>query len=617
MRNRGLFLITLMLLLLLSFSWINGQPIPLPSDPSNVGLQSRAAVELLTNTSFETDNDGDKLPDGWTGDGTSVSKADKRKCNKNGEVVANTGNCAFMFKGNPAGEASKLQQTITNTSILVHGTTLTLSAFVNPLSSNTAFGSKIASAKVKFSDGTKLKLQLRLPANPQTSFSEVRDIELVTIPDGVTITDARIAFLFAESLGKYLVDDASLTVLAAASQAQLLGYDSLTYDNFGWAVSLSADGNTALVGANQDGPDTSTGEGSAYVFVRENGAWSEQQKLVPDNGILFDGFGASVSLSADGNTALIGSMDDVIGGNDRQGSAYIFVHQGDTWTQQQRLITSDGAALDLFGYSVSLSADGNTALVSAYYDDLGTISSPGSAYIFVRDGATWTEQQKLTASDGADYDGFGQSVSLNADGNIALIGSYVDDVGSNPDQGSAYVFVRNGGIWTQQTQLVASNGGASDTFGWSISLNANGDTALISGYYADVGDSKTQGAAYVFTRTGTTWTEQQQLIAGNSESADYFGSAVSLSADGNTALIGAYADDILSNGEQGSAYVFVRNGDIWTQHQQLIAKNGKPYDLFGRAVSLSPNGNTALIGVAADDIGDNSDQGSAWVFDLQ
>ena len=167
-------------------------------------------------------------------------------------------------------------------------------------------------------------------------------------------------------------------------------------------------------------------------------------------------------------------------------------------TEQAKLVASDGAASDRFGCSVSISADGAYAVIGAYNDAIGANTSQGSAYIFVRSGTSWTQQAKLVASDGATNDKFGYSVSISADGAYAVIGAYYDDIGANGDQGSAYIFVRSGTSWTQQAKLVASDGAASDQFGWSVSISADGAYAVIGAYGDDTGANNGQGSAYIF-----------------------------------------------------------------------------------------------------------------------
>ncbi|MBN1976554.1 MAG: FG-GAP repeat protein, partial [Anaerolineae bacterium] len=219
-----------------------------------------------------------------------------------------------------------------------------------------------------------------------------------------------------------------------------------------------------------------------------------------------------------------------------------------TWTEQAKLTASDGAAEDHFGNSVALS--GNTALVGAPYDEVGANYAQGSAYVFTRSGAAWTQQVKLTASDGAASEQFGASVALAGD--TALVGAYGDGVGANDGQGSAYVFTRSGTAWAQQAKLTASDGAEWDQFGISVALSGDADTALVGAYYDGVGANDGQGSAYVFTRSGTTWTQQAHLTAADGATNDHFGDSAALSGD--TALVGAFSDDVGANVDQGSAY---------------------------------------------------------------
>ena len=291
---------------------------------------------------------------------------------------------------------------------------------------------------------------------------------------------------------------------------------------------------------------------------------------------------------------------------DDAGAAYPIEIDPLIGVQQAKLVASDGAVSDSFGRSVALSGD--TALVGAYFDDGGANRDQGSAYVFTRSGGVWTQQAKLVASDGAANDYFGASVALWGD--TALVGAYGDAIGANTGQGSAYVFTRSGGVWMQQAKLVASDGAATDGFGVSVALS--GDTALVGAYTDDVGVNSDQGSAYVFTRSGVVWTEQAKLVASDGAANDYFGFSVALSGD--TALLGAYGDAIGANMGQGSAYVFTRSGVVWTQQAKLVASDGAGNDNFGISVALS--GDTALVGAHLDDVGANSNQGSAYLFVL-
>ncbi len=374
----------------------------------------------------------------------------------------------------------------------------------------------------------------------------------------------------------------------------------LTADEFGDSVALSSDGRVALVGAPFAVLGVLRMKGAAYVFVRSGGTWSQQQKLTADDGLQEFNFGASVALSSDGSTALIGAPRASVSGKVTQGAAYVFVRSGGTWSQQQKLTASDGLAGDYLGMRAALSSDGSTALIGAIFATVGGNSQQGAAYVFVNNNGTWSSQ-KLVAPDGAASDWFGYSAALSADGSTALIGAAGASVSGKVTQGAAYVFVKSGGIWSQQQKLTASDGLAGDSFGCSTALSSDGSTALIGAYSVNA----YQGAAYVFVNSGGTWTQQQKLTASDGAASDQFGQSVALSADGAKALIGASG----GNSHQGAAYVFVNNNGTWNS-QKLVASGGAAGDSFGWSVALSSDGNTALIG----EFGANSQQGAAYVF---
>ena len=396
---------------------------------------------------------------------------------------------------------------------------------------------------------------------------------------------------------------ASIAFAQRSTPVQLLHPSGAASDRFGQAVAI--DGDTMIVGAPLDDVGANNDQGSAHIYRWTGSGWAFEATLTATGGAASDRFGVSVAIS--GNTALVGANGDNVGANTDQGSVYVFTRSGTTWTQQAQLTATGGAAGDIFGSSVAISGD--TALVGAWLDDVGGSNNQGSASIFTRSGTTWTQQAQLTATGGAANDQFGYAVALSGD--TALVGAYLDNVGANADQGSAYVFARSGSTWTQQAQLTAADGAASDWFGVAVAISGN--TALVGAYLDNVGVNTDQGSAYVFTRSGTTWTQQAQLTATGGAFGDQFGVAVALSGD--TALVGANSDDVGANGNQGSASVFTRSGSTWTQQAQLTASDGAASDGFGFAVALGGGaGDTALVGADLDDVGANTDQGSAWVY---
>jgi len=307
-------------------------------------------------------------------------------------------------------------------------------------------------------------------------------------------------------------------------------------------------------------------------------------KLTASDAAGGDLFGRSVSIS--GDYAIVGAHGNDDAGS-ISGSAYIFVRDGESWTEQAKLTASDAAAFDFFGSSVSISGD--YAIVGAWADD-----ASGSAYIFVRVGESWTEQAKLTASDAAVGDRFGESVSISGD--YAIVGVRGDDDAGNAS-GSAYIFVRVGESWTEQAKLTASDAAADDGFGWSVSISGNdwGNDAIVGALDDDDGGSRS-GSAYVFVRDGQSWTEQAKLTAGDAAAGDRFGEAVSISGD--DAIVGAIGDDD-GGSTSGSAYVFVRDGQSWTEQGKLTAADAAAGDQFGISVSIS--GDDAIVGARLDD----------------
>ena len=272
------------------------------------------------------------------------------------------------------------------------------------------------------------------------------------------------------------------------------------------------------------------------------------------------------------------------------------------WDQQGKLTAGDGAASDYFGYSVSI--DGDYAIVGAIYDD-DKGGDSGSAYIFHRTGSAWDQQAKLTPDDGAIGDWFGYSVSISGD--YAVVGAYQDD-DKGDDSGSAYIFHRTGSSWTQQAKLTAGDGAASDFFGYSVSIDGN--CAIVGAFYDnDNGDAS--GSAYIFEKPVGDWVDMTQtakLTAGDGAAEDYFGRSVSISGD--YAVVGADRDDDSGN-ESGSVYIFEKSAGGWedmTETAKLTADDGEESDYFGFSVSI--DGDSAVVGAYGDDGG----SGSAYIF---
>jgi hypothetical protein len=462
-----------------------------------------------------------------------------------------------------------------------------------------------------------------------------------------------------------------------AQQAYIKASNPEESDSFGYSVALSGD--TLVVGATGErssatgvngnqGDNSANASGAAYVFIRSGTTWSQQAYLKASNTQENDLFGRSVSIY--GDTIVVGAyMEDSnatsVNGNESDnsasnaGAAYVFTRSGTIWSQQAYLKANNAEAGDGFGCSVSVYGD--SIVVGAKNEYSGatgvngdgnnnSANSAGAAYVFTRSGTTWSQQAYLKASNTGIGDSFGSSVSISGETVVVTapfelssakgINGDQDD-NSIPQAGAAYVFTRSGANWTQQAYIKASNTEANDEFGYSVALS--GDTLVVGADLEDSGatgvngnqadnSAEYSGAAYVFTRSGTTWSQQAYLKASNPGSEDYFGNAVAISGD--TIIVGAYNEDSNATGingdgsnnsssNAGAAYLFIRNGTVWSQPLYLKASNTGSPDNFGSGVAAS--GTTIVAGAqyeSSNATGVNGNQannsavgsGAAYVF---
>jgi hypothetical protein len=402
-------------------------------------------------------------------------------------------------------------------------------------------------------------------------------VAVVAIGSGATLAAAPL--LASPPTGGYAPSGPKIQTLEKSSAAF-----------FGRGVSLSADGTTAIVGAPHENGET----GAAYIFERTGSTWAQTAKLEVGSteGSAF--FGRGVALSADGSTALVGDP----GNSGKTGSAWVFVRSGSSWILQQRLGGVGESGAGQFGRSVSLSADGSTAMVGGFADAEGA----GAVWAFDRSGSTWTpDGGKITATGEVGAGWFGRSVSLSAGGTTALVGASKDAAGT----GAVFVLERGAGGWAQKgSKLTATGESGAAQLGESVALSADGTTAL-AGAPSDEGDL---GAAFVFADTASGWQQQGHKLTGGGESgAAALGRSTAISGDGATALVGGGLD----SAEAGAAWVYERTGTTWSQVGAKLTGTGEVGPgHFGSSLALSADASTALVGGIAD----QSHTGAAWPF---
>jgi trimeric autotransporter adhesin len=454
-----------------------------------------------------------------------------------------------------------------------------------------------------------------------------------------------------------------------AEPADHFGCGGVVQGHTGQGVALSADGGTIAIGAPHEGGagNTAFDSGAVYVFARSGTRWTEQAVLRASNPQMSAQFGHAVTLSADGNTLAVSAMWESsaargVNGNQQDesipqaGAVYVFTRTGGRWTQHAYLKASNTGEAgtadtfgegDQFGFSVALNADGTTLAVGSLTEDGGDRSingnqadnsaqGAGAVYVFTRSGAAWTQQAYLKPSNIDAGDFFGIAVALNAAGNTLAVGSFDEDGSTRAvngphdnksfGSGAAYVFTRSGASWSQQAYIKPSNGEPQDSFGVHLALSDAGDTLLVGSLDEDCAatgiDARTcgadwtndlsMGAAYVFARTGTTWSQQAFLKASNTGVNDWFGARVALSGDGTVAAVGAPFEDAAGTGttarqddnsatEAGAVYLFVRSGGTWRQHAYVKGSNTEAFDQFGSSVALDRTGGMLVASAWGED----------------
>lgn len=508
----------------------------------------------------------------------------------------------------------------------------------------------------------------RLLENPDglSGFTQVG----TDIPGGTNFYD-HIVPLHERMNGEYILETClpagckqSRLVSVSGTLIESIGYlkssNSEGGDLFGYETRISSDGNTLAVSAFKessnstsiDGDQTNnlaSGSGAVYIFVRNNNNWEQQAYLKASNSDSGDGFGVAIGLSSDGNTLAVSATgeDSILTGiNSNQsdnstggsGAVYIFKRNSGSWVQQAYLKASNTEWDDHFGYSISLSGDGNTLAVGSLYEDSPSTgingdqgNSPsgansGAVYVFYFSSGSWIQQSYIKANDTQSLDNFGFSLSLNNDGNILAIGAPQTEEASKQydfNSGSVYIFKRNSGTWQQTDQLTSSNPSFQDFYGFSVALDSVGNTLAIgaggdsnSSYNLSVypvpAAAKFSGAVYIYTFEANIWNQQAYLKASNIDAGDQFGFAVSLSQNGSILAVGAPGESSDGKGlnsnqldnsqdKAGAIYVFNRSAGLWTQKSYLKASNTDAGDFFGSTLSLTGDGSTLVSGSSEED----------------
>ena len=380
-----------------------------------------------------------------------------------------------------------------------------------------------------------------------------------------------------------------------SQQARLSPGGGANGDLFGSAVAINGD--LAAIGA--PGEDTAAGisVGVVYLYQRIGGVWQLQTTLQPNDGFDYARFGTALAISGD---------SIIVGAPGASGAAYVYTGQGASWLLQGKLTRADSLSGENFAASVAI--DGDYAAVAARYDDLPEGQDAGSVTVFVRVNGVWSQQALLTAPDADASDQFGAAIALS--GTRAVVGTPADESAAGTFSGSAHVFVRTGATWSPQTKLTAADAAASDQFGNAVALA--GDTVLIGAFGDDLFGNPNQGSVYVFANANGQWQQQTKLFASDGEADDYFGTT--LAFDAEQAVIGAFGAEQSGLGNVGAAYAFARSNQQWSGGTRLLIPD--PQAALGIGGAVARSGATIVLGAASDagDQTGNPEVGSVYLY---
>jgi hypothetical protein len=360
---------------------------------------------------------------------------------------------------------------------------------------------------------------------------------------------------------------------------------------------ISGDGTTMIFGDIRDAQGLT---GIIGVWTRDGDDWIFQSSFTGSDTVIGDRFGWDYSVSSDGNTLAVSASDATVSGQPTVGAVYMFTRTGTAWAQTQK-ITPVGADIYSnggFAASVALSADGSTLAVGFSSDDRPTSIFSGAVRIYTKVSATWTQQAKVVASDGGDGDGLGSSVALSSNGNTLISGALYEST-TQTFSGAAYVYTRSGSTWTQQAKLKASTPGLGDYFGFDVRLSSDGSTAIIGAPYG-------VGKAFAFTRSGSAWTQQRLFTevdatdVGSTGSGIDYGTSVSVSSDGNTVLVSSPGQATVPYTFNGAVYMYTRSGTTWTRQKKITSTTIKSSEFFGSVVSMSSDASVAIVTCVGD-----------------
>ena len=427
---------------------------------------------------------------------------------------------------------------------------------------------------------------------------------------------ARIRYRSATTVSNWsnTISFSTLVSFGLTEEAILSSSDKAANDNIGMSVAIDATGTRVVIGAPYSSTAGALYSGKVYVFSRSGTSWTEEAILMASDRTADSILGMSVAINDAGTRLIAGAPDSAASGVFAAGKAYIFTRSGTTWTEEAILMAADRSVSASFGYSVAMDSLADLVAIGSHNADPAAVSNAGSVYIFIRSGSIWTESATLAAADPAADDHFGYAVALTSSGDRLVVGAPHADPSALGSAGKVYVFSRSGTVWTQEAMLTASNLEANAVYGSSVDIDSLGDRIAIGAWGAKPSALISAGSVYVYLRTGTSWAEETILVASNVTAESRFGSSVAISDSGDKITVGASYANVSATVDAGQFYLYERTGTVWTETAVLAASDAEANGHLGYSIALAGDGTRVASGADLGDVSGVTDSGKVYIF---
>lgn len=407
----------------------------------------------------------------------------------------------------------------------------------------------------------------------------------------------------------------SLTTKASyipnSEEAMLSASDKAAEDYFGSVIAIDDTGIRVIVGSYGADPSGINYGGKAYIFTRTGSTWSQEAILTANTVVAAEYFGFAVAITGAGDRVIIGARGATATAP-YSGAVYVFIRSGTTWTQESRFGGANGSANDQFGYSVAVDSNGDRIAIGAPSANPGSIQDAGAVYIFRRNVSTWIQEAYLSPSEINSGIAFGQStIDITSDGTRMIAGAPYLTAGGISGNGRAYVFVRSGTTWSQEQIIANSDAPATyDNYGSNVAISGDGTRLVIGCLGKEYGGYTDAGACYVYSRSGSSWSFERKILSSTINSYSNFGGAIAINNNGSRIAIGETT--IQPGTKKGAVHTYVRSGTAWSFETKITASQA--FTGIGGSIDIASDGFRIASGNSSSEVAGVVNAGAAYIF---